>query len=237
MFDSIKLDPGAKLIGRYPQFDKDKTYRELNFCIDDPAEISKSLNLLTVGDEVENAIQTPSFRIALVQGYKETNTWIINPTLQSASHNGHTYRFDIRKVKQLSERYSFDYKFDKVVFATKDEYDAYLAKQKTDTTFLFSYSPLFKFEGSFEMQFPRNERFSSPKTISEYLLPIIEKIVAKNEFALSYMLNGKNLKDQTQFTMTISGSKKLFDNLQADAISKDNWKPTVETGSFFYRIK
>jgi hypothetical protein len=51
------------------------------------------------------------------------------------------------------------------------------------------------------------------------------------------MLKGKNLQDQTQFTMTIAGSKKLFDSLQIDGIKKDNWEPTVETGWFFYRTK
>jgi hypothetical protein len=237
MFDSVKLDSSTKLVGRYPQFDKDQTYRDWNFCIDDPAEIRKYLNLLSVGEEVENAIQDPSFRIALVQGYKETMTWIINPTLRSAAYNGHTYQFDVNKIKKLSKRYPFDYKFEKVVFKRKDEYDAYLTKQKADNTFLFDYSPQFKFEGSFELQFPGNERFPNPKAISEYLQPIIEKIVSKNEFRIGYMLKGKNLQDQTQFTMTIAGSKKLFDSLQIDGIKKDNWEPTVETGWFFYRTK
>jgi hypothetical protein len=78
IFDSVKLERGTKLIGRYPQYDKNKTYISWNFCIDDSAEIRTSLDLLTVGEEVPNAIQNPSFSIALVQGYKETRYWRIN---------------------------------------------------------------------------------------------------------------------------------------------------------------
>ena len=235
MFDSVKLEPGARLIGRYPQYDKKKTYRDLNFCIDDPAEIRKAIQLLRVGEEVENATQDPDFGVALVQGNMESRRWRINPTLRSAGYNGHTYRFDIKKIKELSKRFPFDYRYEKVVFATGEEYETYLAKQKGDSTFLFNYSPSFRFEGSFDVQFPKTEQFSSPRAISEYLDPIIEKIVAKNEYTVSYWLNDRNMRDQSQYTMTIMGSKRLFENLQIDGRTKEAWKPAVATGMFFYR--
>jgi hypothetical protein len=95
--------------------------------------------------------------------------------------------------------------------------------------------PQFEYEGSFEVQFPRNQNFSSPKSITNYLTPLIEKIVSREDYNVSYVLDEKNMKDQTQFTMTITCSKKLFKTLQLGTLQKGEWTPTVEEGWFFYK--
>lgn len=236
LFDTSKIDATTKLIGRYPQYDKEKTYKYLNFIIEDPATIKKVLATLTLGDEGQNTIQDPDFRIALVQDYDEVKSWTINPALNSAMYNGHTYAFNIDKIKELAKTYPFDYTFDKVPFESKAEYVNYLNAEKEKKNFLFDYAPSFKYDGSFEVQFPRNKKFSSPKAISDYLTPLIEKIVANGEYRISYILNEKNLKDQTQFTMTITGPEKLYETLQLQELKKQEWTPTVEEGWFFYRI-
>ncbi|WP_147243462.1 hypothetical protein [Chitinophaga flava] len=237
MFDSLKVDNNTKLIGYYPPYDKAKTSKHLNFYIDNPAEIKTVMTELTTGAEVQNSMENPPFFVSIIQNYSLVKSWIVNPTLKSALYDGHTYKFDIEKVKKLSKKYPFDYKMEKVTFSNKEEYKQYLAKQKSDTTFLFAYSPQFRYEGSFEIQFPNTGAFSSPKAISEYLTPLIEKIVQENEYRLGYILDQKNMHDQNQFTMTITGSKKLFDNLKVDNLKSENWKPTVEEGSFFYKTK
>jgi hypothetical protein len=236
MFDTSKIDVTTKLIGRYPQYDKQKTYKYLNFIIDDPTTIKQVIMTLTLGKEGKNTIQDPEFRITLVQNFDEVKSWIVNPNLNSAMYGGHTYAFDISKIKELATKYPFDYKFDKMPFNSKDDYEKYLSKQKENTAFLFDYAPQFKYEGSFEVQFLRNKKFSSPKVISDYLTPLIEKIVSKDDYRVSYILNEKNMKDQTQFTMTITGSKKLYETLQLKNLKKEEWKPTNEEGWFFYRI-
>jgi hypothetical protein len=235
LFDTSKIDASTKLMGRYPQYDKQKTYKYLNFIIEDPVTIKKVISTLPLGKEGENTIEDPEFRIALVQNFDEVKSWTINPTLNSAMYSGHTYAFNIEKIKEFAKTYPFDYKFDKIPFKSKDEYDKYVSKQKENKTFLFDYAPQFKYEGSFEVQFPRNQKFSSPKAISDYLTPLIEKIVAKGEYRISYVLNEKNMKDQTQFTMTITGPKKLHDTLELEDLKKEDWKSTVEEGWFFYR--
>jgi hypothetical protein len=235
MFDTSEISPGTILIGRYPHYDKQKTYQSLNFIIEDPATIKHVIRLLTVGTEGENTIEEPGFNISLVQHFEEGKSWIINPSLLSAMYDGHTYAFDINKVKDLARRYPFDYRFDKVPFKSKEAYRKYRDKQKENNHFLFDYSPQFEYEGSFEVQFPRNEKFSSPKAISDYLEPIIEQIVPKDTYRVSYDLNDKNLNDQSQFTMTITGTKKLFAELGLPGLKKGEWTPTVEEGWFFYR--
>ena len=237
IFDTSKIDATTKLIGRYPQYDKQKTYKEFNFIITDPETIKAVIMTMPLGKEGENTIEDPEFRINVVQNFDEVKTWTVNPNLKSVMSNGHTYEFDVTKLKKLANKYPFDYKFDKVPFKNKFEYQQYLEKQKVDKEFLFDYAPQFKYEGSFEMKFPRDRKFSSPKVISDFLTPLIEKIVSKNEYRVGYILNEKNHKDQTQFTMTITGRKKIFDELNLDNLNKENWKDTVEEGWFFYRTK
>jgi hypothetical protein len=235
LFDTSKIGATTKLIGRYPQYDKQKTYKYLNFIIEDPITIKKVISTLPLGKEGENIIEDPEFRIALVQNFDEVKSWTINPGLNSAMYNGHTYAFNIDKIKDLAKAYPFDYKFDKIPFNSKEDYDKYLSKQKENKAFLFDYAPQFKYEGSFEVQFPRNHKFSSPKAISDYLTPLVEKIVSKGDYSISYILNEKNMKDQTQFTMTITGPKKLHETLKLEDLKKEEWKPTIEEGWFFYR--
>lgn len=237
IFDTAKIDATTKLIGRYPQYDKQKTYKEFNFIITDPETIKSVIMKMPLGKEGENVMEDPEFRINIVQNFDEVKTWTVNPNLKSVMSNGHTYEFDVSILKELAKRYPFDYKFDKIPFKSKSEYEQYLEKQKFNTSFLFDYAPQFKYESSFEIQFPRNNKFSSPKAISDYLTPLVEKIVAKNEYRISYILNDKNRSDQSQFTMTITGSKKLYDQLQLDNLNKENWKETLEEGWFFYRTK
>ncbi|MGB8191912.1 MAG: hypothetical protein WCF67_08340, partial [Chitinophagaceae bacterium] len=59
--------------------------------------------------------------------------------------------------------------------------------QKKDKAFLFDYAPQFKYEGSFEIQFPRNKQFPHPKAISEYLTPLVESVVSKGEYSITYI--------------------------------------------------
>ena len=226
LFDTTKINATTKIIGRYPQYDKQKTYKYLNFIIEDPATIKKVILSLPLGEKGQNVIENPEFRIALVQNFDEVKSWIINPTLKSAMYGGDSYVFNIDKIKELAKAYPFDYTFDK-----------YLSKQKENKTFLFDYAPQFKYEGSFEVQFPRNRKFSSPQAISDYLTPLVEKIVSKSDYRITYILNERNMKDRTQFTMTITGPKRLYENLQLEDLNKEDWKPIVEEGWFFYRTK
>ena len=237
LFDTSKVNAKTKLIGRYPQYDKQKTFKSLNFIIEEPAKIKEALLLLKFGKEVKNSMQDPDFRICIVQGFEEIESYIVSPDLHKISNDGHTYEFDISAVQNFAKKNPFDYKFDIVPFKTKEDYKIYLENQYKDKAFLFDYPPQFKYEGSFEIKFPRNSKFASPKAISDYLTPLIEIIVKEDEYTLGYIIDERNLKDQSQFIMTISGSKKLFDKLQIESLKKENWTETAEEGWFFYRTK
>jgi hypothetical protein len=236
LFDTLKIDSKTKIIGRYPQYDKSKTYEKYNFIIEDSTSIVEFIKTLKLGDEVKNSFETPNFMLTVIKNYDEIGSWTINPTLKSAmTHDGNTYKFDLNQISKLNENNSFNYSFEEKSFSNNSEYVNYLKQQKNNPKFLFNYAPQFKFEGSFEIEFKKSERFPHPKAISEYLKPYIEKIVNYGEYNLVYIVNEKNKKNREQFTMTISGSKKLFDNLKVEKLKNENWQPIIEEGYFFYK--
>ncbi|MGL2967243.1 hypothetical protein [Flavobacterium sp. XGLA_31] len=236
LFDTLKVNSKTKIIGRYPQYDKKKSYEKFNFIIEDSASIENFRKSISLGSEVKNSLENPCFKLTVIKDYDEIGTWTINPNLKSAmTHDGHTYQFDISQISQLNSTNPFEYIFEIKVFKSKTEYQKYLVEQKRNPKFLFDYGPQFKYEGSFEIEFKKTEEFSSPKKISEYLDPLIEKIVAKDDYSISYTLDEKNISNRDQFTIKIQGPKKLFEDLKLKKLRKENWQPTIEEAYFFYK--
>ena len=237
MLDTLTIDSKTKIIGRYPQYDKNKTYEKYNFIIEDSAIISNFIKNLKLGNEVPNSSESPSFRITIVKNFKEEGIWTINPTQKSVmTHDGHTYKFDIAQITKFNEKFPFKYIHKKIIFKSPEEYQENLIEQKKNPKFLFDYKPQFKYEGSFEIEFKKSSKFSSPKTISEFLYPYIDKIAARDEYRVSYILNKKNIKNNGKsYTMTITGSKKIYENLKIKKLKNENWESTVEDGWFFFR--
>ncbi|MBV4359224.1 hypothetical protein [Pinibacter aurantiacus] len=235
LFDTSKVDAHTKLIGRYDQFDKQKSFSFLNFIIEDPATIKKVLTALPLGAEEKTDYSNLDFRIDIIQNFHKTQSWMINPNTNSILFNDSLYAFNIDKVKALAEKYPFDYRFDALPFNNQDQFDEYLAKQEKDKFFLFAYVSSFAFEGTFEIQFPRNQKFPNPTAIHDSLAPQIEKFVPKGKYSISYILDERNLGDPTQFIITIYGSRKLYDKLRVEYFRNENWKQNVAKGYFFYR--
>jgi hypothetical protein len=236
LFDTLKIDATTKIIGRYPQYDKSKTYEKYNFIIEDTNEIAEFISKLKLGNEIQNSTEDPSFTLTVIKSHNEIGSWTINPTMKSAMTNdGHTYEFDLNQIAKLNQQHPFKYYHEIKVFGSRAEYERYLAEQKNNVNFLFDYAPQFKYEGSFEIEFPKNSTFPHPKAISDFLTPYILKIVKKGEYSLGYTLNSKNLNNQNQYTITIQGARKLFEQLKIDNLTNEDWKPTVEDAYFFYK--
>jgi hypothetical protein len=236
LFDTLRVDPTTKIMARYPHHDESKKYEKYNFIIEDSTKIVEFIKNLKLGYEVPNAMEKPNFRIAVVKNKDEIGYWTINPTQKSAmTHDGKTYKFDLAQIADLNQTFPFKYVFEKKQFTSKAEYEIYLTEQKKNPNFLFVYAPLFKYEGSFEIEFQKSSTYPTPKAISEFLSPMIEKIVEEHEYSLSYGLSKKNRENQDQFTMNIKGSKKLFQELKVDGLLNENWELTSEFGTFFYK--
>ena len=235
LFDSLKVDSKTKIIGRNPHYDKSKTYEKYNFIINDSTKIVDFIKNIKLGEEVPNSLENPNFRLSVVKNNKEIGTWTVNPKQKSVmTHDGKTYKFDLNQISELNKDFPLSYNNEVVIFKSKSEYENYLIEQKKNSNFLFDYAPQFEYEGSFEIEFKKSNEFSSPKAISDFVSPLIEKIVAKGEYSLSYPLNDKNRSNFEQYTMVIQGSKKIFKELKLKKIKNENWKPTIEDGIFFY---
>ena len=237
IFDTSKVNSNTKLIGRYHHADEKMAYSELNFIIEDPATIKAVLATLTLGDKRQNASMGPNFQITIVQDFNEIERWNVYPGFNNILFKGHIYQFDIKKIKPLAKKYPFTYKFETIPFTNKEEYEKYLNREKENKNFLFDYAPRFKYEGSFKIQFPRNQKFSSPAAVSDYLMPLIEQIVDKDDYLCGYALDEMNVRNLNQYTMTIQGSRKLYDTLQLENLKKQAWIPDPHEGWFFYMVK
>jgi len=238
LFDTSKIDSHTKLIGRYDQIDRQKKFYFLNFIIEDPAKIKKVLaSSLALGAEIKSDYTNMDFRIDLIQDYRKTQSWMINPDMNCVLVNDNFYTINIDKIKALADKNPFDYKFEALTFNTQKEYDEYLTKQKKDDFFLFAYASSFAFEGTFEMQFPRNNKYPSPTAIHDTLAPQIEKYVPKGKYSFSYILDDRNLANPKQFIITIYGTRELYDNLHVENLKPNNWKQNVAKGYFFYRTR
>ena len=236
LFDSLKVDNSTKIIGRNPHYDKSKTYEKYNFIIEDSTKIFDFIKNIKLGNEIPNSFENPNFKLTVIKNNKEIGSWTINPTQKSAmTHDGKTYKFDLKQISDLNQSFPLKYFHEVKEFNSKMEYQNYLIEQKKNPNFLFDYSPQFKYECSFEIEFKKSSKFSSPKAISDFLTPLIEKIVKKNDYSLSYTLNEKNKNNMNQYTMTIQGSKKLFQELKVENLTNENLEEIVEDGHFFYK--
>lgn len=236
LFDTLKIDNTTKIIGRYPQFDKNKTYKKYNFVIEDQSQIEEFTKNLKLGEEVPNSMENPNFKLTVIKNHIEIGSWTINPTNKSAmTHDGHTYKFNLNQISKLNKTNPFDYEFKNVEFNSIDNYKSFLLEQKKNPKYLFNYSPQFKYEGSFKMEFKKSSEFPHPKGISEYLNPLIEKITKEGEYSVSYVLDEKNMNDTGQYTMTIQGPKELYEKLKVKGIKNQDWMLSEELGIFFYK--
>ena len=86
LFENLTIDKNTKIIGRYPQYDKTKTYEKYNFILEDSLEISNFINSIKLGEEVPNSIEEPCFPMNSTN--LELSTVVSkNPAKESAVEN------------------------------------------------------------------------------------------------------------------------------------------------------
>lgn len=217
---------------------RDENGQSIHFIIEKPEEIKEFISGLKYGEPVGNIFSEESIEIHLVQDYRDITSVNINPKYRRIfANDGHSYQFDLNQLIAWRKKYPLvKYSSKGVNFKTKEEFETFLNVQKQNPNFLYSSFPVFKYEGSFEIEFPKNEIFHNPQAIMDYLNPIIEKVEPdKDKFALSYVLDNKNFSDRNQYTITISGSKQLFEKLRVDDYRNVNWTVTIENAAFHYR--
>jgi len=236
ILDSVKINEKTRLIGMYAQYDKSKTYEYLNFFIDDKNIIESLKSKLIRGKIVENRIEQNDFKVIVLNGNEEVENWMLSPMNSNILINGIYYEFNSEKLKDLAKKYPLEYTFYEKNFSSKNEYEEYKTKMCKDKNFLFAYEPFFEYEGTFEITFPKNSEFESPKMIDDYLRPELNKIVKEeNQFNISYELDERNLKNRDEYIMTIECHKEIYERLKLKNLKNTNWKNNKPSGMFFMK--
>lgn len=219
---------------------RDESGLDFNFIIEKPDEIREFISALQYGSPVGNIYSEESIEIHLIQDYRDITSLRVNPKYKRIfANDGHSYQFDLNQLIAWRKKYHpMKLTAKGANFRTKKEFELFLNTQKQNPDFLYSSIPLFKYEGSFEIEFPKDKMFYNPQAVMDYLEPIIKKTEPdKEKFTMSYVLDGKNLSDKNQYTITISGSKQLFESLKVDNYENSNWTLTVENAAFYYKKK
>lgn len=237
LLENIKINDKTKLIGMYPQYDKSKTYKYLNFYINDKTVIESLVDKLTYDKIVDNKLERNDFRIIILQDNDEIESWTLSPMNSNIIVNGVYYNFNLEEVKTLAKKYSFEYTFFEKNFDNQKDYESFKSKMNNDKDFLFAYEPFFEHEGTFEITFPKKEEFKSPKMIDEFLRPEVNKIVGENNFNISYILDKRNMANQNEYIITIEGSKEIYKKLKLNNLKNSNWKNNQPSGMFFMKTK
>lgn len=234
--ESLGIDSNTKLIGYAPQAEYNKAFQRQQFIIEDSATIVSFLQKLKFGNPDDGFAREESFVIAIIKNFKIQNLVSVFPASNNAkAPDGKMYHFDFSQLSSYSSSYPLRMTHRSKVFPNKAAYDNYLTTQQQTENFLFFYAPEFLYEGSFEMEFPVNDTFTSPQAIMDYLKPFIERIVNPDEYDMYYEFDKKNRTQRGQKTITILASRKLFDALVVPNRKKENWRPMIEEGDFYYK--
>ncbi len=223
--DKITTTDSVKIIGMYVKWDKNKTYEKFNFFITDKKVVDSLFESVEYGASSENEWEHNNFNIILTKANKQFHQVSISPALHNAHINGKSYKFDVSILEKLAKKYPLTYKWYEKEFKSEQEFNKFNSKILKQEKTLYVNKPTFLYEGSFELQFPKNDTFLHPKAIDGYLRPQIEKIVKGKEFSISYVANTFNLQNRDQYTMTINGPYTLFKDLKDKNSKKGDWVP------------
>nr|WP_315034388.1 hypothetical protein [uncultured Chryseobacterium sp.] len=223
--NKLTTTDSVRIIGMYPEWDKNKTYEKFNFLITDKKVVDSLIESVEYGNNTENELEHNNFYIILTKANKVFHRVSISPALHNSNINGKSYKFDVSILEKLAKRYPLTYKWNEKEFKNETEFNKFNSEILKQEKTLYVSKPTFLYEGSFELQFPKNDTFLHPRAIDHYLRPQIEKIVQGKEFSISYVANEFNLKNRDQYTMTINGPYTLFKELKDKNSKKGEWVP------------
>ena len=237
LLDTLKISSKTRIIGNCGI--NSNPYNLYSFLLKDSASISQFAKSLVAGKKIPNTGSFNEFDIWIINDYLLTNHIAIIPKLNIIRIDGNSYEFDFGQIKGLHKEHPLISYEKQVSFSNKKEAGKYVTEIKKDTNLLYYFAPKFNYEGSFTMTAEKSKLFNSPKAVMDYLRIDIEKIVSKGEYMMFYSVNVKQIDKVIQsdsYMITISGSKKLFDNLTVKEVKKDNWMSSgKEVGLFFMK--
>lgn len=236
LFDQEFINDTIKLIGMDAHYDENRTYQKYNFFITDKKVIDSLIRTVKYGSRTRNIMEHDNFSLIVTKNNRIVDRWSISPKFSNINTDGSPNFFDIDILASLSERFPMKYKYYNKVFFSTEQYghfeDSMLLKKNT----LFIYRPDFRYEGSFEVEFPKNKDFPDARKAIEYINKILEKKTDKSKFSAVYALTGYNLNNQNQITITISSPKWIFDEFNDGKAQKKSWTSAENDAIIFEKL-
>ncbi|MFD0991481.1 hypothetical protein ACFQ1R_15385 [Mariniflexile jejuense] len=233
VLEDLQLNEKTRLIGMYPHYDEKRTYENYNFLIEDSNIIDSISKIIVKGKEIMNQSTRQEFTIWLCDGDKRLKYWSFDPKYNFIRIEGKSYEFDANQILKIAEKYGFSYVLNKKYYQTQEQFDKDYANIKTNSNLLFFNEPIFKFEGSFEISYPKTNKFKHPKAISQYLAKKISEFRTEDEYRVYYVANDYNIKNRNQFTMTIESDFRLYELFSDKNCKKGDWK-TKEYSAYIF---
>lgn len=236
LLKDIEISNSMKLIGMYPHYDSTKTFQNYNFIIENLDDIINEIENIRIGVNIKNLYTRNEFNIRLIDKGEIVKTWSINPDYSYIRTDGKSYKFDKSQLESLSKKYGFNYLVENRNFNNKIEFEDFYEITLKEDDFLFMYKPNFKYEGEFNVQFPKNDNFKNPKVIIEYLDSKLQKKSSKDTFRIVYTHSDYNKSNLDQYTMTIKTNKKLYLEFEDSFGVKKEWIPEEYSTTIFRKI-
>lgn len=231
-YDTSLINSRSKLIG----WTRVENFRDnVSFILDQPEPIKQLIPTLTAGKEVNRKISAQTYFITLIQDNKEVKVWRVNIEGNRVMINDQSYWFDASVIRKLARENPFRFKIERKVFKTGPEAQDYLRKQSLNRDFLFAKIPSVIFEGRFDVPVPRDGEFTHPDSAASYLRSRIESVTPRGTYDFYDFQRSTTPEDNIRFTITICGSRELFDKVDLGDLKKENWKPLREGSLFYYR--
>lgn len=212
----------------------------LNFLVIDPSAVQYLAKDILLGEKCQGVIDFKPLRLCLIKNKRIQDEWTIYLGSSCVRKNRTYYRFDIEQLKKIASVYPLHYS--KRSIEIRNAAESVELKRtflKDSTIFNFEMPELSEVDflsqdGSFFLDFPNNEIFTSPAAISDYLQPIMEKIRPKNKFMIGYELSDYNIQNNgIAYRMSINCDKKLYDNFTDDKSVKSAWKPLIFRATYY----
>ena len=232
LHDSLKIDNSNILIATSSE------HKDFEFCITKPKEIAKVLGQLTYGKSKKAPYEKNPVVVKLVSNGLIVQTWIVKPKASVIEINDVEYTFDPSKLLKLAKKYPFRYNLEEKDFDDEAQLSSYYTTLLKDKSFLYIAPPDFdnQWQGKFLLTFNKSELINSPLAIANYLRPKFELIEKKKKFSITYdpFDVGKD-DDNKRFTMTIYGTKKLYQEFTDNLGVKGVWQPFPYTAYILKR--
>ena len=239
----------AQRLDLFEKFDFDSTYavvgiaawgatgvdKEFDFIVNTPADLAQLKEDWVFTDKAPRYFDNKKcLNIYVIRNKKIVSSSLIDLTYSNIIGSGEFYAFDKKKLRKLHREHNFEYQFQKLVFNTAEQYNAYLDSALLIPSFVFMTNIGKVYDGEFTVTIKKTDTTSSPAAAIGVLSKQILEYASKDEFRPSYKADEYNVAHPNDMRITVSSSKKVYEKFVNNGYKVGEWEPlTIQTTSFW----